>query len=227
MVAKEGHMDALALVDTFGVLSPHGASYYTKKVKGMVDKPLEIHFHNQFGMAVANTVASVLAGAEVIHSTVSGIGEGPGNAAMEEVILALLVLYGIDVGIKCNKLTELSKLVGELSGVPANRPFVGDMVNDVESGIVATWYRNCYKEYPTDIFPVLPQLVGHRPPRIVLGKKSGLDSIAIWAENLGLELNKEEVDEILRRVKQRAYSLRRLLTMEEFREIVEAVRGGL
>lgn len=225
-VAKEGHMDALTLVDTFGVLSPHGASYYTREVKERVNKPLEIHFHNQFGMAVTNTVVSVLAGAEVIHSTATGIGEGPGNAAMEEVVLALLALYGIDVGIKYNKLAELSKLVGELSAVPANRPFVGDTVNDIESGIVVSWYRNSYEEYPTDIIPVLPQFIGHKPPRIVLGKKSGLDSIAVWAENLGVELNKEEAEEILCQVKQRAYDLKRLLTEDEFREIAKAVKGG-
>jgi len=103
-VATEGHMDALVLVDTFGVLSPHGASYFTKRVKERINKPLEIHFHADFGLAVANTIEAVLAGAEVIHSTVTGIGERAGNAPMEETVLALLTLYGIDVGLKYDKL---------------------------------------------------------------------------------------------------------------------------
>jgi isopropylmalate/homocitrate/citramalate synthase len=116
-VATEGHMDAFTLVDTFGVLSPHAATYFTKKVKERVSTPLEIHFHSDFGMGVANTINSVLAGAEVIHSTVLGIGERAGNTPMEETVLALLTMYGIDVGIDYRKLNELSKLVQDLSGV--------------------------------------------------------------------------------------------------------------
>ena len=224
-VAKEGHMDALTLVDTFGVLSPHGASYYTKTVKERINKPLEIHFHNTFGMAAATTIMSVLAGAEVIHSTVTGIGEGPGNCPMEETVLALLTLYGIDTGINYNKLTELSKLVGELSGTPANRPFVGDMVNDIESGIIAGWYRNSFKQHPTELFPILPKFVGHREPQIVMGKKSGLDSVGIWADKLGIKLTEEETREVLRQIKLRSLNLKRLLTEDEFQEITQGVRG--
>jgi isopropylmalate/homocitrate/citramalate synthase len=225
-VASEGHMDALALVDTFGVLSPHGAFYYTKTVKERINKPLEIHFHNTFGMATANTIMSVLAGGEVIHSTVGGIGEGPGNCPMEETAVALLILYGIDVGVKYNKLTELSKVVGELAGTPANRPFVGDMVYDIESGIPASWYKKMYEHYPTELFPIRPAFVGHREPRVVMGKKSGLDSVAIWAENLGLELTEEETAEVLSQVKQRAHDLKRLLTEDEFREIAQGAKAG-
>ncbi|MBU2252847.1 MAG: hypothetical protein KKI04_05285, partial [Proteobacteria bacterium] len=78
-VATEGHMDAFTLVDTFGVLSPQAASYFTRKVKERVAKPLEIHFHSDFGLGVANTIMAVLSGAEVIHSTVGGIGERCGQ----------------------------------------------------------------------------------------------------------------------------------------------------
>lgn len=224
-VASEGHMDALTLVDTFGVLSPQGAFYYTETVKERVNKPLEIHFHNTFGMATANSIMSVLAGGEVIHSTVTGIGEGPGNCPMEETVVALRILYGIDVGVKYDKLTEFSKAVGELAGMPANRPFVSDMVYDIESGIPASWYRRLYEQYPTDLFPISPKFVGHREPRILMGKKSGLDSVAIWAEKLGIELTEEETEEVLRQVKQRAYDLKRPLTEDEFREITQGARA--
>jgi isopropylmalate/homocitrate/citramalate synthase len=193
-VATEGHMDALALVDTFGVLSPHGAFYYAKTVRERVDKPLEIHFHNTFGMATANTIMSVL--------------------------------YGIDVGIKYDKLTGLSELVGELSGVPASRPFVSDMVNDIESGIPASWHKKLYEQYPTDLFPIRPRFVGHREPNILMGKKSGLDSVAIWAEKLGIELTEEETLEVLRQVKQRSYDHKRLLTEDEFQEITQGVKAS-
>ena len=108
-VSTEGHMDAFTLVDTFGVLNPQAASYFTRKVKERVKKPIEVHFHSDFGLGVANTIMAVLSGAEVIHSTVGGIGERCGNAAMEETAMALLTMYGIDVGINFSKINELSQ----------------------------------------------------------------------------------------------------------------------
>ena len=227
-VAREGHMDAFTLVDTFGVLSPQGASYFTRKVKERIAKPLEIHFHSDFGLGVANTIMAVLSGAEVIHSTVGGIGERCGNAPMEETALALLTLYGIDVGINFSKINELSKLVMELSGleVPPQRPFVGEKAYTVESGIVTGWYRNAYKEHPTTVFPVRPEFVGHAAPEIIMGKKSGVDNIAVWAEKLGLEIAEEKRMEVLNRIKRRSHDLKRVLTEREFNEIAEQVKAG-
>jgi isopropylmalate/homocitrate/citramalate synthase len=226
-VAKEGHMDALTLVDTFGVLSPHGASYFAAKVKERVNKPLEVHFHGDFGLSVANTIMAVLAGAEVIHSTVGGIGERTGNAPFEETVLSLLTLYGIDTGIKYNKLNELSTLVRELSGtsIPANRPFVGEMAYDIESGIITSWYKNVYHQQPTDLFPVNPGFVGHRTPKILLGKKSGLDNLQLWANWLGFELTEDEVAETLKLVKSKAIASKRPLNESEFKEIVANVKA--
>lgn len=226
-VATEGHMDAFTLVDTFGVLSPHGASYFTKRVKERINKPLEIHFHADFGLAVANTIMAVLAGAEVIHSTVTGIGERAGNAPMEETVLALLTLYGIDSGIRYDKLNELSKLVKELSGIeiPTNRPFIGDMAYDIESGIVTSWYKNVFDAYPTEIFPVHPDFIGHRAPQILMGKKSGVDNVALWAEKLGITLNEDEVKGVLEQVKRQSHDLKRVLNEAEFKKIVEQVKA--
>src|SRR3972149_5429724 len=95
-VATQGHMDALALVDTFGVLSPHAVRYFVRHTRERIKKPLETHFHMDFGMGVANTVIAVAEGAEVIHSTISGIGERAGNAPTEDTLLALLTMYGVD-----------------------------------------------------------------------------------------------------------------------------------
>ena len=226
-VAKEGHMDAFTLVDTFGVLSPQGASYFTKRVKERINKPLEIHFHADFGLAVANTIMAVLSGAEVIHSTVTGIGERAGNAPMEETVLALLALYGIDTGIKYDKLNELSKLVRELSGtaIPANRPLIGDTAYDIESGIITSWYRNTFEQYPTEVFPVHPNFVGHRLPRILMGKKSGVDNVALWAEKLGIRLDENNIQEVLIQVKQQSHDLKRTLNEAEFKKIIEKVKA--
>ncbi|MDP1992615.1 MAG: hypothetical protein Q8K00_16525, partial [Syntrophales bacterium] len=227
-VSTEGHMDAFTLVDTFGVLNPQAASYFTRKVKERVKKPIEVHFHSDFGLGVANTIMAVLSGAEVIHSTVGGIGERCGNAAMEETAMALLTMYGIDVGINFSKINELSKLVMKISGleVPPQRPFVGDKAFTVESGIVTGWYRNAYKDNPTTVFPVRPEFVGHTTPEIIMGKKSGLDNIAVWAEKLHLKIDDDKKMEILKRIKRQSHDLRRTLTEKEFKQIVKEVKAG-
>jgi isopropylmalate/homocitrate/citramalate synthase len=224
-VSTEGHMDAFTLVDTFGVLSPHGARYFTQKVKERVKKPLEIHFHSDFALGVANTIMAVLAGAEVIHSTVTGIGERAGNAPMEETALALLTMYGIDVGIDYGKMNELSKLVQTLSGttVPVNRPFIGEGAYTIESGIVTGWYRQAFEKNPTTVFPVHPKFVGHEAPKIVMGKKSGTDNIEIWKKKLGLSLSDEEGMAVLQEVKLKSHDLKRTLTEEEFKSVVAKV----
>ena len=222
-VATEGHMDAFTLVDTFGVVSPHAATYFTKKVKERVSKPLEIHFHSDFGMGVANTINAVLAGAEVIHSTILGIGERAGNTPMEETAMALLTMYGIDVNLDYRKLNELSKLVQELSGarVPDSRPFIGDGAYTIESGIVTGWFKNAYDENPTTVFPVHPDFVGHEAPQIAMGKNSGLDNILIWSQKLGVELTEEDALTVLQEVKLKSHDLKRVLTEAEFMEIVK------
>jgi len=227
-VAAEGHMDAFTLVDTFGVVSPQTATYFTKKVKERITKPLEIHFHSDFGLGVANTINAVLAGAEVIHSTILGIGERAGNTPMEETAMALLTMYGIDVGIDFGKMNELSQLVRELSGsqVPSSRPFIGDGAFSIESGIVTGWYRNAYRNDPTVLFPVNPKFVGREDPQILLGKKSGVDNIKIWAERLGIALEEEDTLEILQQVKVRSHDLKRTLTEQEFESITQKVTGN-
>jgi isopropylmalate/homocitrate/citramalate synthase len=227
-VATEGHMDAFTLVDTFGVLSPQGASYFARKVKERVSKPLEIHFHSDFGLGVANTIMAVLAGAEVIHSTVTGIGERAGNAAMEETALALLTMYGIDVGLDYSKFNEMSKLVREVSGteIPESRPFIGDGAYTIESGIVTGWFRHAFEKDPTTVFPVRPEFVGHEKPQIVMGKKSGLDSISVWSQKLGIELTEEEALAVLTKVKLKSHDLKRVLTEDEFKEIVKNVKAA-
>ncbi|OHE23289.1 MAG: pyruvate carboxyltransferase [Syntrophobacterales bacterium RBG_19FT_COMBO_59_10] len=226
-VAEEGHMDAFTLVDTFGVLSPQAAGYFTRKVKERVAKPLEIHFHSDFGLGVANTIMAVLEGAEVIHSTVGGIGERCGNAPMEETALALLMMYGIDVGINYGKLNELSKLVMDLSGLetPPQRPFVGEKAYTVESGIVTGWYRNAFKDNPTTVFPVRHEFVGHAAPEIIMGKKSGVDNLLVWAERLGIEIGEDRRLAVISEVKRLSHDLKRVLTEQEFKEIVARVKA--
>jgi isopropylmalate/homocitrate/citramalate synthase len=227
-VATNGHVDKIALVDTFGVTSPHAISYYTKRVRERIDVPLETHFHMDFGMGVANSILAVAEGASIIHTTVSGLGERAGNAPTEETVLALLTMYGIDMGIDTTKFTEIARLVADLSGVeqPSNRPVTGDMLYSVESGIIATWVNNVQDEL-TEPFPYRPELVGQEDPSIVLGKGSGLDSIAIWLGRHDIhDAETKEIEAILAEVKGKSLAKKGLLDDDEFLDIVRDILPG-
>ncbi|MEM0384113.1 MAG: hypothetical protein QXV27_04650 [Candidatus Caldarchaeum sp.] len=226
-VAEGGHMDSLVLVDTFGVCSPHAISHFVEKVKTRLDKPLEIHVHNDFGLGVANTVAAVLAGAETIHVSVNGIGERTGNASLEQSVMALTHLYGVKTNIRIEKLKKLSKTVEELSRVklPPQAPIVGDRIFDIESGIIAGWWNNIEDQnMPAEIFPFSPKVVGHSGIRVVVGKKSGRDSLVYLSRKLGLNIAEEEIDGLLRLVKETAMMFKRDLSLEEFMEILTNFR---
>lgn len=222
-VATEGHMDALVLVDTFGVVSPHAMKFFVRAVRNRFpDTRLETHFHQDFSLGVANTLLALAEGAEVVHSTVLGIGERAGNAPTEDIVMALLTMYGIDVGIRTEKFHSLAKLVQELSNVdvPSNRSIVGDRLFQVESGIIANWFYNCGMEHQTELFPFRPEVVGQPEAEVVLGKGSGIDSVNIWLSRIGAQATEEEVTEILMQVKAVGLQTKKLLSEEQFREIV-------
>ena len=228
-VATEGHMDSLALVDTFGVLSPQAAAFMTRKVKERIDTPLETHFHMDFSLGVANTLAAVREGVGTAQVSVTGTGERSGNTPLEDTVMALELLHGVKTGIDLSKLRGLSKLVREKAqiAVPTNRGIVGDRIFDVESGIIATWVRNVGSERLTEAFPFRPELVGHDGPRIVLGKGSGLDSVLIWLDKTGLgPASEEEMQAILDEVKATSLQRKGLLSEDDFVSIAQGVLSG-
>ncbi len=221
-VATEGHMDALAVVDTFGGLKPHTVPYLIGKIKERIDKPLETHFHEDFGLGAANTIMALAAGAEVAHTTITGIGERAGNTPYEDVALALKCMYDKDIGLKAEKFCELSKLMRDISGmpIPPNRPIVGDTLFNIESGIIISWLKNLDEDKLLELTPFHPDLVGQKPPEPILGKNSGIDSVAIFLEQLGIKASQEEMESLVREVKERSYQLHRTLTMDDFKALV-------
>jgi isopropylmalate/homocitrate/citramalate synthase len=227
-ISTEGHMDALAVVDTFGGCSPHAVPNLIKKIRTRIKKPLEPHFHDDFGLGVANTLMALASGCSVAHTTVTGIGERAGNAAMEDLVLALLTMYGIDIGIKTEKFFALSKRVRELSKteIPSNRPIVGEKLLNVESGIVAAWVRRCRAEHPQELGPFVPALVGQRTFEIVMGKSSGVDCVAEWLEKMGIDASSEQRQAIVLKVKEAAIKKKGLLTEREFKKIVDRLVHG-
>lgn len=225
-VSKEGHMDALALVDTFGGLNMHAIPYMIEKVKETISKPIEIHFHDDFGLASANTLMALSCGADVAHTTVSAIGERAGNCSYEEVALSLLTMYGFDIGLKFDKMYDLSKLVRRISGMPIrpNQGIVGDDIFSIESGIITGWYNNVKDTDPLELTPYLPSLTGHSKSTIVLGKGSGLPSIEHYLGMLGYEIPKtEDMMLILSKVKDSALKSHGLLSAQQFTDIANEV----
>lgn len=224
-VATEGHMDSLAIVDTFGGLAPHTVPHLIKKMREVFpDTPFEPHFHDDFGMGVANTLMAMAAGCQVAQTSVTGLGERAGNCAYEELTLAMKTMYDVDMGIKTEKMVEVSRLVTGLANVavPPNRCIVGEKLYDIESGIIVSWLKNAGVDFPTELVPFRAGLVGQTEPKPVIGKGSGIDSIVWFLEELGIKATQEEMMALLLDVKEKALKEKRLLTMEEFKELAGA-----
>src|SRR5581483_1665506 len=180
------------------------------------DIPVHWHGHNDFGLATACAVAAVRAGASWIQGTINGMGERAGNADICEIALALKCLYEVPIALDLTKVREVSQVVCKQAGytLEAWKPLVGENLFMRESGAVARQFH-----MPEAIEPYSSELV-NADRYVVLGKKSGLDSIRIKAEQLGLNVASEQRAAILAEVKKRAVSKRGLVTDEEFREIV-------
>lgn len=227
-VAKEGWMDACAIVDTFGGLMPHAVPYLIKSVKERIpDKPIEVHFHDDFGLGSANTLMALAAGADVAHTTVSAIGERAGNTAYEEVALALLTMYNVDIGLKTEKFVETSKLIQELAKVTVrpNKGILGDMLFKIESGIVTSWWMNVKDEHPLEAVPYHWELIGQQEPEPVLGKNNGVDSINFYLNKLGLSVPEEKKMDLLQAIKNKSFEKKGLLTEYDFKKLVKEIVG--
>jgi isopropylmalate/homocitrate/citramalate synthase len=179
--------------------------------------PVHFHGHNDFGLATAAAVAAVRAGASWVHGTINGMGERAGNANLGEVALALRALYGVESNLRLDRVREVSARVRELSGYALEpwKPVTGETLFRRESGAVASQFHD-----PAAIEPYSSDLVAAERS-IVLGKKSGLDSIRIKAEELGLEVSEDRHAELLAQVKALGTRKRGLVSDEEFRELAE------
>lgn len=224
-VATEGHMDALTVADSFGVCTPGAIGEVLRRLKTRFRQPIEIHCHEDFGLGVANTIAALANGAAVAHVTVSATGERAGNVPLEDTVMALRVLYGVETGIRTEEFFELSKLVQQLAGfrLPPNRPIVGDWLYRIESGIVAMFHRRCRNVEPLEYIPFLPEVVGRPGIEIAMGKGSGAANVEEYLECRQLSATPEQINDIVLRVKQMSIENKALLTDDEFDRIVSDV----
>jgi isopropylmalate/homocitrate/citramalate synthase len=219
MFEREGCVDRIRLVDTAGAASPEAITFL---VHFMIDAsggiPIEVHCHNDFGLGTANTLAGALAGASYLSTTINGLGERAGNTALEEVVMALKVLYGVDLGVNTTLLRAISEEVERRSGVPlqAHKAIVGKGAFVHETGMVVAGVLND----PFTAEAYAPELVG-QVRSIVVGKKSGKASIQFKLEQFGLSADEQSHAAILADVKARSIELKRALSDDEFRHIAD------
>lgn len=219
-VVTQGHADRVRVVDTVAAASPSAIKYLVRKVIEVTLLPVEVHCHNDFGLGTANTLAGIEAGASVASTSLNGMGERGGLGATEEVALALQILYGVDLGLKYEKLYNASLLLQKLSRVKVQRhkPVVGDNAFTQESGlVVAGWLRD-----PFTAVSYLPELVGHSG-QVLLGKGSGKEAIKLKLAEAGIEANDDQVAEILLKVKKKAMRTKSVVSNKVFARICEKV----
>jgi len=214
-VVSCGTVDRVRLVDTVGAASPESMRYISRRMKNILrDKVLlEVHCHNDFGLGVASTLAGAMGGAEVLSTTINGIGERAGNTSTEEVLLALKLLYNKDLGVDLTRMLEVSQMVEKYTGVAlqVNKAVVGRNAFSHEAGMVVAGVLEC----PFVAEAYAPELVGQER-HILIGKKSGAKSIEAKLLEKDIVMDKESLNNLLNDVKNVALENKRSLTDEEF-----------
>ena len=195
--AVSAGVDFLDIPDTVGILTPMTRGLITD-IKDNFKVPISVHFHNDFGLATANTLTAIECGADQAHVTVNGLGERTGNCSLEELVMTLKASYGIDLGLETSRLYSLSTLVGRLTGVkmPVNKPIVGDNAFAHESGIHVHGILNNSSTYE----PMSPEMVGHSR-RIVLGKHTGANALKSKLKEYHIDLDEYQFYKVFNEIK--------------------------
>ncbi len=220
--AEEAGADYINLTDSLGLLTPTGAKKMVIEAKRVISKPLGVTFHNDFGMATANTIAAVEAGAENVHVSVNGLGPKAGIAPLEQVVMALHEILKVGTNVQTHMLSEVSELVERLSGITMYEimPIVGPLVYTYEAGV----HVHGLMADPSTYEPVPPDKVGKKR-RIVVGKLSGKSTVQQVLKEMGIEAKDEEIEAILLRIKALADQGVRI-TESVFMRAVEEVLGA-
>ncbi|MEM0439701.1 MAG: 2-isopropylmalate synthase [Sulfolobales archaeon] len=212
----------LDIPDTVGTATPE---YIARLVREIVSvsrgKIVSVHCHDDFGLATANSIAGILAGARQVHVTINGIGERAGNASLEEVVMALKILYGYELGIRTEKLVEVSRLVSKLTRIPVqpNKAIVGRNAFGHESGI----HTHGILRNPATYEPFPPELVGARR-WLAVGKHAGSHGIRARLEELGFKVSDEQLKLVVERIKNLG-DMGRRVTDKDLVEVVKEVLG--
>lgn len=206
------------LADTVGVLNPITTFEMVSSIRNTEkDLPLEIHAHNDLGMATANTLAAYMAGANCLSTTVNGLGERAGNAAMEEVALALELSAGISSTLRTECFSELSDYVAKVSKrrLSESKPITGSLVLTHESGV----HTNCMLKDRSTYQLIPAKMIGRQEQKFLIGKHSGKATIMHYLSEANLPYSDEDCSSLLERVKECAEALKRAITKEELLDI--------
>lgn len=220
---RDSGADRLRYCDTLGILDPFQAYERVKAIIDATGLDVEMHTHNDFGLATANALAGVRAGATYVNVTVNGLGERAGNAALEEVVMAMKCIMGLDLGIDTSRFRELSEYVAQASGrpLPVCKAIVGQNVFAHESGIHADGVLKDPRNYEA----FAPEAVG-LTRQLVIGKHSGSKMVKYKFQEFGIELSDQEADEILARARRMAVEVKRSLFDKELMYIYRDYRRG-
>ncbi|MDQ1279437.1 MAG: 2-isopropylmalate synthase [Thermoproteota archaeon] len=221
IAVDEAGVIRINIPDTVGIMTPNKMYQLVKEVKSVLKVPISVHCHNDFGMAVANSLAGVEAGADQIHVTINGLGERAGNAALEEVVTSLNLLYEKKTEVKTEMIYQTSQLVSKLSRIPVqpNKAIVGENAFTHESGI----HTHGLISMPLTYEPIPPEFVGQRR-KIVAGKHSGRHGIKAALEEVGLHPTEEQVREVVEKVREIGEK-GRVVTDEDLMSIARDVMG--
>ncbi|MGQ9555258.1 MAG: homocitrate synthase [Anaerolineae bacterium] len=219
--AKASGADRVRFCDTVGVLDPFATYERVKRLRQEADIEVEMHTHNDFGMSTANAIAGVLAGATYVNTTVNGLGERAGNAVLEEFVMALKYIFGIDLGIKTARFRELCEYVANASNrpIPTWKPITGANLFVYESeGRAGGVLRD-----PTTYEIFAPGDVGLQR-RFVFGKYSGPSVLRQKLRQYGREIDEEQLPELVTDLREKSVALKRALFDEEVIQEYEDLR---
>jgi 2-isopropylmalate synthase len=195
---EDAGADYINVPDTVGVMVPASMSYLISELKKILSTPISVHCHDDFGLAVANSLSAVEAGAVQVHTTINGLGERAGNASLEEVVMSLTAQYNIKTNINTQLLVDTSEFVSRITGIkmPPNKAIVGENAFAHEAGIHVHGVLQKAETYE----PITPEMVGHKR-RIVLGKHTGANAIKSKLEEYGIDLDKTQFDKVFDQIK--------------------------
>jgi 2-isopropylmalate synthase len=198
---QEAGCDIINVPDTVGVMVPSAMYRQIKDIAQEITIPIDVHCHNDFGLAVANSLMAIEAGASQVQVTINGIGERAGNADLSQTVMSLNAMYRAKTNIRTEYLVETSKMVENYTGVrlPPNTPVVGQNAFSHESGIHSQGVLEKSDTFEPGI--MTPEMVGHRR-RIVLGKHTGKHAVKQSLESAGIITNDKQLDEVISRIKE-------------------------
>jgi len=214
--------DIVSPCDTVGILTPEKAyAFFSDLIKDFPEVPFSAHCHDDFGMAVANSVAALKAGVKEVHATMNGLGERAGNAALEEIVVALKLLYNIETSVKLDLLYDTSMLVSRLAGIPVqpNKAITGENAFVHESGI----HTHAIVSEPLTYEPIPPEVAG-RTRRLAAGKHAGSRGLRAALNEMGINPNEEQLKQIISRVKTLGDKGKRV-TDADLQAIAETIMG--